>query len=130
VVDFLLQLPSERWAIVTSATLELAERRLDAAGIPRPGVMITAEDVTRGKPAPDGFALAAKRLGFDAADCLVFEDAPAGIAAGEAAGADVMVITATHSHVLETPHHDISHYLQIATEVADDGRVVVSMRET
>ncbi|TGV63743.1 HAD family hydrolase, partial [Mesorhizobium sp. M00.F.Ca.ET.149.01.1.1] len=99
-VAFLKSLPPERWAIVTSAPRELALLRIAAAGIPVPAKMVTAEDVTHGKPAPDCFLLAAKRLGVEARDCLVFEDAPAGIAAGEASGASVMVISATHVHPL------------------------------
>ena len=71
---------------------------MKAAGIPIPALMVAAEDVSVGKPAPDCFLLGAKRLGVDARDCLVFEDAPAGIAAAEAAGAAVMVISATHQH--------------------------------
>lgn len=130
IVAFLDALPKDRWAIVTSATLELATRRLTAAGIPTPPVIITAEDVTRGKPAPDGFLAAAERLGVAAADCLVFEDAPAGIQAAEAAGADVMVITATHQHPLPTPHGDIEHYGRIGIRRAEDGRLRVVMRET
>lgn len=94
---FVRGLPVDRWAIVTSAPLALAERRLAAAGLPTPHVMVTAEDVVNGKPAPDCFLAAATRLGVAASDCLVWEDAPAGIAAGLAAGAEVMVITATHA---------------------------------
>ncbi|RVA60928.1 HAD-IA family hydrolase, partial [Mesorhizobium sp. M7A.F.Ca.CA.004.09.1.2] len=90
-VAFLDSLPPERWAIVTSAPRELALLRMKAAGIPVPAIIVAAEDVSRGKPAPDCFRLGAERLGFDARDCLVFEDAPAGIAAAEAAGAAVMV---------------------------------------
>lgn len=107
---FLAGLPADRWAIVTSAPRALAEVRLAAAGLPRPVVMITAEDVERGKPAPDCFLLAAERLGHAIEDCLVFEDAPAGIAAAEAAGARVVVITATHTQVLETPHPGVAGY--------------------
>ena len=107
---FLNALPADRWAVVTSAPRELAKVRLAAAGLPIPAVLVTAEDVERGKPAPDCFRLAAQRLGHPIEDCLVFEDAPAGIAAGEAAGARVVVITATHSHPLETPHPGISSY--------------------
>jgi sugar-phosphatase len=73
-------------------------------------VLVTAEDVERGKPAPDCFLLAAQRLGHPIEACLVFEDAPAGIAAAEAAGASIVVITATHSHPLETPHPGVSSY--------------------
>jgi len=130
VVDFLGSLPRDRWAVVTSASLELASKRLQAAGIPLPPVMITAEDVSRGKPNPDGFLAAAARLGFDAADCLVFEDAPAGIEAAEAAGADVMVITATHQHKVETPHGNIPHYADISIAIEADGRLTVITQET
>ncbi|RWE33630.1 HAD-IA family hydrolase, partial [Mesorhizobium sp.] len=93
-VAFLQSLPPERWAIVTSAPRELALLRMQAAGIPVPAMMVSGEDVIIGKPAPDCFLLAAERLGVEAHDCLVFEDAPAGIAAGEASGASVMVISA------------------------------------
>ncbi|WP_454759685.1 HAD-IA family hydrolase [Caulobacter segnis] len=107
---FLSALPADRWAVVTSAPRELAKVRLTAAGLPIPAVLVTAEDVERGKPAPDCFLLAAQRLGHRIEDCLVFEDAPAGIAAGEAAGAKVVVVTATHSHPLETPHPGVTGY--------------------
>jgi sugar-phosphatase len=128
VVDFLNALPKDRWAIVTSATVELATRRLSAAGIPLPPMMISAADVTRGKPNPDGFLLGAKRLGFDPADCLVFEDAPAGIQAAEASGGDVMVITATHQHAVETPHQTIPDYLAVTTRIESDGRLSVTQK--
>lgn len=101
---FLGGLPAERWTIVTSAPRALAQRRLAAAGLPVPPQMVVAEDVRHGKPAPEGYLLAARRLGVAIGDCLVFEDAPAGIAAGEAAGAAVLVISATHLHPLATPH--------------------------
>lgn len=128
IADFLAALPADRWAIVTSATHELASRRLGAAGITPPPTFVTAEDVTRGKPAPDCFLLAAARLGVDAADCLIFEDAPAGIAAAEAAGADVMVITATHGEPQETPHPATGSYADITISTADDGTLAVERR--
>ncbi len=129
ILDFLRSLPGDRWAIVTSATKQLAGRRLAAAGIEPPAVFITAEDVSRGKPAPDCFELAARRLGVAASDCLVFEDAPAGIAAAEAAGADVMVITATHGETLETDHATTGSYADIVISVGDDGTLTVERRE-
>lgn len=127
VVDFLNSLPDDKWAIVTSATVELAARRLKAAGIAPPKTMVTGEDVVNGKPHPDCFLLGAKRLGVDIADCLIFEDAPAGIAAGQAAGGDVMVITATHQHPLEHPHTSIADYagLRVAYDRAS-GRLTVT----
>jgi mannitol-1-/sugar-/sorbitol-6-phosphatase len=83
---------SDVWAIVTSASLALARARLQAAGLPVPETMITAEDVSRGKPDPQGFLLAAERLGVPIGECLVFEDSPAGVAAARAAGAHVAIV--------------------------------------
>ncbi|MFB2552901.1 HAD family hydrolase [Ensifer soli] len=122
-LDFLASLPSDRWAIVTSATRELATRRLAAAGIPQPPMIVTAEDVVNGKPNPDCFVLAARRLGVDPAECLVFEDAPAGIRAGEAAGADVVVLTATHEADYATPHFKTPHYGGLRVVARDGGRL-------
>lgn len=129
IVDFLNSLPDDRWAIVTSATRQLAGKRLAAAGIRPPSTFVTAEDVRHGKPAPDCFLLATERLGVKAADCLIFEDAPAGIAAAEAAGADVMVITATHGEPLETPHATTGNYVDIVVSSADSGLLAVERRQ-
>ena len=110
VAAFLASLPKDRWALVTSAPLALAKARMGAAGLELPDVVVTAEDVSQGKPAPDCFLLAAKRLGVAAQDCLVFEDAPAGIAAAKAAGASVAVVTAAHLHPFETDDVTLSSY--------------------
>jgi sugar-phosphatase len=83
-------------AIATSGELPLARARLIAARLPLPDVVVTADDVERGKPAPEPYLLAAERLGVDPADCLVLEDAPSGIAAGRAAGMTVWAVTTTH----------------------------------
>lgn len=93
---FLKQIPVSRWAVVTSAPRELALTRLKAAGLPIPQVLISAEDVEQGKPQPDCYLLAAKRLGVNCADCLIFEDAEIGIKAALASGATLVVVTATH----------------------------------
>ena len=90
-------LPRDRWAIVTSCNRDLAEIRLTSAGLPLPDVLVTSEAVERGKPAPDGYLLGAKGLGHEPAACLVFEDAPAGVAAGRAAGARVLGLTTSHT---------------------------------
>jgi len=90
-------LAPDRWAIVTSGGWGLASRRLDRAGIPHPGVFVTAEQVRHGKPDPQGYLLAAERLGYEPAACVVFEDAPAGVAAARAAGARVVALTTTHT---------------------------------
>lgn len=125
-IDFVRRLPPDRWAVVTSATVPLARARLAAAGVTPPELMITAERVEKGKPDPAGYRLAAETLGFDIADCLVFEDAEAGIRAGEAAGADLIVVTAAWTHALETPHPRLADYAQAQLTVEDDGRLTFS----
>lgn len=122
---FLATLPPERWAIVTSAPRALAERRMAAAGLDFPALVITAEDIAHGKPAPDCYLLAAQRLGVNPQDCLVFEDAPAGISAGEAAEARVVVISATHAHPMETPHRVLADYRQVAVDISEQGLALV-----
>ncbi|QWB26755.1 MULTISPECIES: HAD family hydrolase [Streptomyces] len=98
---FLDSLPAERWAVVTSATRRLAEARLDAVGI-LPKTLVAADDITRGKPDPEPYLLAARTLGVDPARCVVFEDAPAGLTAGRAAGMTTVALTTTHqAHELE-----------------------------
>lgn len=88
-------LPPGRWTVVTSATRPLAEVRLQAAGIRYPHDMITADDITHGKPDPEPYLKAAQRLGFAPSDCVVVEDAPAGIRAGKASGARVIAFPTT-----------------------------------
>jgi sugar-phosphatase len=114
---FLRSLPARQWAIVTSAPRELALRRMAAAGIPEPGVMVTAEDVTAGKPDPAGYRLAARRLGVEPGQCLVFEDATVGILAAEAAGADLVIVTATHEQPIETLHGTLVDYDLVRVQV-------------
>jgi sugar-phosphatase len=80
-----------RWAVVTSGHRDLAQARLRAAGIPLPEVLVTADDVERGKPDPEGYLAAARRLGVLPADAVVLEDAAAGIAAARAAGVSAVV---------------------------------------
>jgi len=84
-------------AIVTSCTDALAAVRIGAAGLPRADVVITADRVSNGKPDPEAFLLGAQELGVAPPKCIVFEDAPAGIAAGKAAGAFVVGLRTTHS---------------------------------
>ncbi|MEU8758346.1 HAD-IA family hydrolase [Streptomyces sp. NPDC048659] len=93
--ELLAALPAGRWAVVTSATRRLGEARLRAAGIEAP-LLIAADDITRGKPDPEPFLLAAAKLGVDPARCVVFEDAPAGLAAGRAAGMRTVALATTH----------------------------------
>jgi sugar-phosphatase len=94
--DLLASLPPAQWTIVTSADKVLATARLGAAGIVPPPLMVTGDIVRDGKPHPEGYLLGASRLHAAPADCLVFEDAKAGIDAGLAAGARVIAIAGDH----------------------------------
>lgn len=94
--DLLSSIPRDRWAIVTSGTHGVASARLRTAGLPIPGVLITADRVTRGKPDPEGCLAAAQALGLPAAACIVVEDAPAGVEAARRAGMRCIAITSTH----------------------------------
>ncbi|BDU20122.1 HAD-IA family hydrolase [Dyella sp. GSA-30] len=127
---FLRALPDDRWAIVTSAPLALAKRRLEAAGIPMPALLVTAEDVVNGKPSPDGYLLAARKLGVDAAECLIFEDATVGIRAAESAGATVMVVTTTHTHPMDTPHATIEGYRALHVSMDEEGWIGLTPRQS
>lgn len=106
-----------RWAVVTSASRALATARLTAAGLPIPAIMITAEDVSHGKPDPEGYQAAARLLGTSADQCLIFEDAPAGIEAGRRAGGDVIAITAARPLPFEADCPSILDYTQIEFEL-------------
>jgi sugar-phosphatase len=117
----LASLPAGRWAIVTSAPRLLAEARIAAAGLPIPEVLVAAEDVERGKPAPDPFLLGARKLGVAPADCLVFEDTLAGLRSAAAAGMASIVVTTTHSHPLETDVTAVLDYEDLRAEQAADG---------
>jgi sugar-phosphatase len=88
-------LPPARWTIATSCTRPLAEVRLRAAGLPIPSTIVTSSDVKNGKPDPEPYLKAAAKLGFSASDCIVVEDAPAGVRAGKAAGARVIAFLTT-----------------------------------
>lgn len=88
-------LPRDRWAIITSGTSRVARARLRAARLPDPAVLVTADDVTRGKPDPAPYRLGARRLGARPDRCLVLEDAPAGLASAKAAGMWTVAVTTT-----------------------------------
>lgn len=100
--ELLAALPLNRWAAVTSGSRDLMTRRLQRAGLPVPGIMIAAEDVAVGKPDPTGYQQAAVDLHVESAQCLVIEDAPAGIEAGRSAGGKVLAVATTHDASLLT----------------------------
>ena len=97
VMSLLQAIPPDQWAIVTSCTRPLAEVRIRAAGLPWPKQLVTSADVQRFKPDPDPYLKGAELLTLAPANCLVVEDAPAGIRAGKTAGAAVLALRTTES---------------------------------
>ena len=94
--ELLKSLPDNCWCVVTSGTRYLATSRLRLANLPIPRVLVSAEDVAKGKPDPEPYLMGAKLLGVNAAECLVIEDAPAGIAAAHSGGMKVIALTSTY----------------------------------
>jgi sugar-phosphatase len=95
--ELLAAAPAAALAVVTSCGSALAAARLRAAGLAEPAILVTADAVRRGKPAPDAYLVAAQALGAEPGSCVVIEDAPAGIRAGRAAGMTVWAVTTTHT---------------------------------
>jgi len=129
-VELVTSLPPGRWTVVTSATRALAEVRLGAAGVPIPGTMITSGDIKRGKPDPEPYLTAAARLGVPASECIVVEDAPAGIRAGKAAGARVIGLPTTSPRPeLEKVGADwvVRNCADISAAL-EDGQLVIRLR--
>lgn len=114
--DLLAALPADRWAVVTSASRRLAEARLAEVGV-RPKTLIAADDITRGKPDPEPFLLAARRLGVDPARCLVFEDAPAGLRSGTAAGMRTVALATTHDRAELTADAVVGDLTAVSVQV-------------
>jgi sugar-phosphatase len=117
-LDTLAGLPR---AIVTSATHSLAETRLRAVGLWRGDLVIGAEDVTAGKPSPEGYLLAASRLGVRPEECVVVEDAPAGIEAARRAGMAVIGITTTHPPAALATPYMVRDFTSLTFEPGKDG---------
>lgn len=122
--ELLESIPVARWALVTSCSRPLAEVRLKAAGLPLPKNMITSDDVRAGKPDPDPYLKGAALLGLSGARCVVFEDAPAGVCAGKAAGALVIALRSTaEDHELEQAGADwvIRGYRELGVSTLNHG---------
>ena len=111
--ELLQLLPASRWGVVTSGIRAVAEFRLRYTGLPLPAVMICADEITRGKPDPEGYLTAAARLGHSAADCIVVEDAPVGIESAHAAGMRTIAIATTY------PPEQLRSADAIVTRLAD-----------
>jgi mannitol-1-/sugar-/sorbitol-6-phosphatase len=94
--ELIRSIPDGHWCVVTSGTRYLATARLRLGGLPVPKVLVTADDVTNGKPHPEPYLKGAELLGFKPADCFVIEDAPAGIRSAHAAGMKAIALTSTY----------------------------------
>ena len=125
VLALLQALPADRWTVVTSATERLARMRLADAGVPVPQRLITANDVTQGKPDAAPYLAGAALLGVPPEECVVFEDAENGTLAGRAAGCTVIATTFSH----EAESLRAAHYLiEDVTGVQADGELTCKQR--
>jgi len=123
---FVDSLPADGIALVTSAGRELAIMRMRSVGVPIPSVVVTADDVDRGKPHPDPYLAAAAALGVDPADAIVFEDADAGIESGLAAGMRVVVVGSAAGDIArDLPR--IRDYSQIGAALGGDGVITLTL---
>lgn len=96
-VELVSALPAGSWALVTSASRRVAEMRIECAGLPVPTVLVSSDDIRRGKPDPEGYLMAAGQLAVEPEHCLVVEDTPAGLEAARRAGMQILAITTTFS---------------------------------
>jgi sugar-phosphatase len=122
--DFVATLPRASVALVTSASAALATGRLRGAGVPAPDVVVSSEQVANGKPSPEGYLLAAQKLGVQPRDAIVFEDAEAGILAGIAAGMRVVVVGEHRSATTEGLPR-IRDYRAASASTGEDGMITV-----
>ena len=122
-------IPEGRWGVVTSGTRLLASARLRFCGLPVPKVLVTAEDVSQGKPDPEPYLKGSELLGFKPADCLVIEDAPAGIQSARAGGFKVIGITSTYpASKVSDADAVVSGLEQIQVRSNGSGKLVVEVR--
>ena len=127
-VDLVKSIPDGRWGVVTSGSRLLATNRLRYCGLPVPQVLVTSDDVTNGKPHPEPYLKGAMGLGFEPADCLVIEDAPAGIQSARAGGMKVVGITSTYKvHALTQADVVIGKLGQIQVASNGAGRLGVEV---
>ncbi|QLB13884.1 hypothetical protein A6A11_01800 [Bisgaardia hudsonensis] len=124
--DLLINIPKDKWAIVTSSTESIARERLSYCGLPIPTSLITAEKVAKGKPDPEGYLKAAEELNVDIKNCIVIEDAPGGIEAGHRAGAKVIVLATTYQPS-KFPNEIVIYDLSaIHLSVTENGKIKLS----
>jgi len=127
--DLVRSIPEGRWGVVTSGSRELASNRLRHCGLPVPEVLVTSDDVVNGKPHPEPYLKGAERLGFAPAECLVIEDAPAGIQSARAGGMKVVGLASTYrADALAHADAVIGKLGQLRVTSDEAARLVVSVR--
>ncbi len=126
--ELLKSLPTDRWCVVTSGTRYLATARLKLGELPAPRVLVSADDVSKGKPDPEPYLMGAQLLGMNPVECLVIEDAPAGIRAAHAGGMKVIAITSTYpAAALSEADALIERLTQIQVRTAREGGLEVDV---
>jgi sugar-phosphatase len=125
--ELLAQLPAGSWAIVTSGIRAVAEFRLRYTGLPVPPVMVCADEITRGKPDPEGYLLAAARLGRSPAECIVIEDTHAGIDAAHAGGMRALAIATTYPRANLTNADAVAFRLTDVTVVNNADEIQINI---
>jgi len=127
-IELVRAVPEGRWGVVTSGTRHLATKRLRLFGIPIPKVMVTADDVAKGKPDPAPYLRGAELLGVNPAECLVIEDAPAGIKSAHAGGMKVIGLTSTYpAAALSEADAVVKKLSQLQVSSEDVRKIVVSV---
>ena len=129
-IDLVRSIPDGRWCVVTSGTRHLATARLQLAGIPLPRVLITADDVTHGKPHPEPYLKGAQLLGVEPAECLVIEDAPAGIQSARTGGMKAIGLTSTYpASALTQANLVVKNLTQIQVRVNGTRQLAIKVTE-
>jgi mannitol-1-/sugar-/sorbitol-6-phosphatase len=127
-IDFVRSIPGGRWGVVTSGSRSLAADRLRFVGVPDPPIMVTADDVANGKPHPEPYLKGAELLRVPPSDCLVIEDAPAGIRAAHAGGMKVIGLASTYDVPKLTEADAVVKNLQQISLSSSNSRLMVQTR--
>jgi sugar-phosphatase len=128
-IDLVRSIPVGRWGVVTSGSRLLAQSRLTYCGLPVPEALVTSDDVTHGKPHPEPYLRGAELVGFSPAECLVIEDAPAGIQSACAAGTKVIGLTSTYvADALRQADAVIGKFGQVQVTRNGPGTLAVEIR--
>jgi sugar-phosphatase len=127
-IELVHSIPKDSWGVVTSGTRRLASARLRLAGVPDPKVLVAADDVSNGKPHPEPYLKGAERLGVKPEECVVIEDAPAGIQAAHAAGMKAIGLASTYPGAALTAADAVIQRLnQIRVAVEGERRLILKV---